>query len=167
MARVGISLGSNLGDRVSNLSKAIVCLGDARSTSHLLVSGLFETAPVKCHPDSPDFFNCVIEIETELSPVDLLDFTQDIERKLGRPDERARNAPRPVDLDLLYYEEIVLQSDRLSLPHPRLQERAFVVLPLLEIRPDLKAQFGLNDLSGQTIKKTDHPEWKYFLQTII
>ena len=63
MARVGIGLGSNLGDRVSNLSKAIVCLGDARSTSHLLVSGLYETAPVKCPPDSPDFFNCVIEIE--------------------------------------------------------------------------------------------------------
>lgn len=163
MARVGISLGSNLGDRVSNLSEAIVCLGDARSTSHFLVSGLYETAPVKCPPDSPDFFNCVIEIETELSPVDLLDFTQDIERKLGRPDERARNAPRPVDLDLLYYEENDLQSDRLTLPHPRLQERAFVVLPLLEIRPDLKGQFGLLDLSGQNLKKLDHPGWEKFL----
>ncbi len=159
MARVGISLGSNLGDRVSNLSQAIRCLGDARSTSHLLVSGLYETAPVDCPPDSPDFFNCVIEIETELSPVELLDFTQDIERKLGRPDERARNAPRPVDLDLLYYEEIELQSDRLTLPHPRLRERAFVVLPLLEIRPDLKEPFGSNDLSDQLIKKTDHPDW--------
>ncbi|NRB73117.1 MAG: 2-amino-4-hydroxy-6-hydroxymethyldihydropteridine diphosphokinase [Verrucomicrobiales bacterium] len=159
MAQVGISLGSNLGDRVSNLSEAIHSLGDARSTSHLLVSGLYETVPVDCPPDSPDFFNCVIEIETDLSPVELLDFTQGIERELGRPDERARNAARPVDLDLLYYDEVELKSDRLILPHPRLQERAFVLLPLLEIRPDLEAKLSSNALSDQGIEKIDCTDW--------
>lgn len=137
MARVGISLGSNLGDRLANLRAAIAGLSSVRSSDHLLVSSIYETDPVDCPPGSGTFFNAVIEIETELSPLDLLARTQAIESELGRPSERAVNAPRTADLDLLYYDEVTISEGDLILPHPRMFGRPFVLKPLAEIRPDL------------------------------
>lgn len=137
MARVGISLGSNLGDRLAHLRAAVGALERVRSSSHLLLSSLYETDPVDCPPGSGAFLNAVIELETALPPRELLVQTQAIERELGRPFLRERNAPRTVDLDLLYYGELTMAEADLTLPHPRMFERAFVLKPLAEIRPDL------------------------------
>jgi 2-amino-4-hydroxy-6-hydroxymethyldihydropteridine diphosphokinase len=137
MAKVGISLGSNLGDRLANLRAAVAALSGVRSSDHLLVSSIFETDPVDCPPGSGTFFNAVIEIETELSPLELLPRTQAIESELGRPSGREVNAPRTADLDLLYYDEVTISEGDLILPHPRMFGRAFVLKPLAEIRPDL------------------------------
>lgn len=137
MARVGISLGSNLGDRLAHLRDAITRLATLRSSDHLLLSPVFETEPVDCPAGSGAFYNAVVEIETALAPLALLAATQTIEGELGRPCERERNAPRTVDLDLLYYDDLAFASDELVLPHPRMWQRAFVLLPLAAIRPDL------------------------------
>lgn len=137
MARVGISLGSNLGDRLAHLRRAIALLQPHRCSPHLLLSPIFETEPVDCPPGSGAFYNAVIEIETDLPPLELLEATQAIEAAMGRPARRETNAPRPIDLDLLYYDAIEFESPELILPHPRLTQRAFVLRPLLAIRPDL------------------------------
>jgi 2-amino-4-hydroxy-6-hydroxymethyldihydropteridine diphosphokinase len=137
MARVGISLGSNLGDRLSHLRAAVARLSPLLSGPHLLASPVYETEPVDCPPGSGAFYNAVVEIETTLAPLELLAATQAIERKLGRPAERETNAPRTVDLDLLYYDSLAFEGGGLTLPHPRMAERSFVLKPLAAIRPDL------------------------------
>lgn len=137
MARVGISLGSNLGDRRAHLRAAVTALERVRSSSHLLLSSLYETDPIDCPPGSGAFLNAVIELDTALPPRDLLMATQAIERELGRPCLHQRNAPRTVDLDLLYYGDFTMTEADLTLPHPRMWQRAFVLKPLTEIRPDL------------------------------
>jgi len=137
MAKVGISLGANLGDPLSRFREAIRMLAPARSSGHFLASPVFETAPVDCPPGSPPFHNAVIEIETEWDPHALLDLTQSIETACGRPRRRERNASRSLDLDLLYCDDLELASETLTLPHPRLHERAFVLVPLRFVRPDL------------------------------
>ncbi len=137
MARVGISLGSNLGDRLAHLRAAVARLQEVRSSAHLLLSPVFETDPVDCPPGSGAFYNAAVEIETRLPPLELLAATQAIERALGRPGVRETNAPRTVDLDLLYYDELEFAAPGLVLPHPRLFQRAFVLRPLAAIRPDL------------------------------
>jgi 2-amino-4-hydroxy-6-hydroxymethyldihydropteridine diphosphokinase len=137
MARVGISLGSNLGDRIVHLRTAVERLAPLRSSDHLLLSPVFETEPVDCPEGSGAFYNAVIEIETDLAPLELLAATQEIERQLGRPEVRAVNAPRTVDLDLLYYDDLAMMAPGLELPHPRMFLRAFVLKPLAAIRPDL------------------------------
>ena len=137
MARVGISLGSNLGDRIVHLRSAIERLSPVRLSEHLLLSPVFETEPIDCPEGSGAFYNAVIEIETDLAPLELLAVTQAIERALGRPEVRAVNAPRTLDLDLLYYDDLSLEAPGLLLPHPRMFQRAFVLKPLAAIRPDL------------------------------
>lgn len=146
MARVGISLGSNLGDRIVHLRSAIERLAPVRSSPHLLLSPVFETDPVDCPEGSGAFYNAVIEIETDLAPLELLAATQAIERALGRPEVRAVNAPRTVDLDLLYYDDLAMMAPGLELPHPRMFLRAFVLKPLMAIRPDLIPTGALESL---------------------
>lgn len=137
MTRVGISLGSNLGDRLAHLREAVARLTSAPTPVRLLAaSPVYETEPVDCAPGDPAFLNAVIEVETDLPPLPLLDLTQGIERDLGRAATREPNAPRPIDLDLLYYGELKLDSERLVLPHPRMHQRDFVRIPLAQIRPD-------------------------------
>ena len=146
MARVGISLGSNLGDRIVHLRSAIERLSPVRLSEHLLLSPVFETEPVDCPEGSGAFYNAVIEIETDLAPLELLGATQAIERALGRPEVRAVNAPRTLDLDLLYYDDLSLEAPGLLLPHPRMFQRAFVLKPLAAIRPDLVPDGALESL---------------------
>ena len=159
MARVGISLGSNLGDRKANLTEAIRRLEGAMCTDHLLISSLYETTPIGCPPESPDFYNCVVEIETNLLPLELLEFTQSIEKGLGRPQNRGHNDPRPVDLDLLYFEKVSLESERLTLPHPRMKERAFVLQPLKEICPQFITKDMPTEMEGQQLKRITGSNW--------
>lgn len=157
MARVGISLGSNLGDRLAHLNEAIARLGALRSSPHLLLSPVFETEPVDCAPGSGAFYNAVVEIETHLAPPDLLKATQAIERAMGRPGLRQANAPRTVDLDLLYYDDLEFAAADLVLPHPRMFLRAFVLRPLAAIRPDLVPSGSEPILADGGVRETAEP----------
>lgn len=155
MARIGISLGSNLGDRLAHLREAIDRLGPVREGGHLLRSPVYETEPVDCPPGSGSFYNAVVEIESSLAPLELLAFAQSIERALGRPEVRGRNAPRTIDLDLLYCDQLVLDEPGLVLPHPRMMQRAFVVLPLAAIRPDLVTPEVMESLDTTGVTRLD------------
>lgn len=132
----GISLGSNLGDRLAHLQRG---LGDVLKNApgtHLVAAGaVYETAPVGCPPGSLNFYNSVVEIASPLAPHAMHQVLQSVEKAHGRPDERERNAPRPLDLDILYAGELRLDDDTLTVPHPRLHLRRFVLQPLADIRP--------------------------------
>jgi len=136
--RIGVALGSNLGDRLANLRrarKAVVDLG-ANSAS-VLVSRVYETEPVGCEPGADKFLNAVLEIEYDGDPTDLLQKLIRIEESLGRDRNHARNVSRKIDIDLLYAGELSVENERLQLPHPRLHLRKFVLQPLADIRPNL------------------------------
>jgi len=133
--RTGIALGSNLGDRLKNLQEAAGRL-KTLSSGPFLVSQAYETVPVNCPPDSPLFLNAAAEIEFEGDILDLLTQLQEFEQENGRPANRPKNAPRSIDLDILYCDNKTLSSARLVLPHPEMANRLFVLKPLLEICPN-------------------------------
>jgi len=138
MPRVGLALGSNLGDRLANLDAARKALGKiAVAGEAILGASTYQTEPLLCPPGSPFFYNSVVEIAFGGGPLELLELTQSIERQLGRSGNPARNAPRTIDVDLLYFGDRIIDTENLVLPHPRLGERRFVLQPLAEIRPDL------------------------------
>lgn len=132
-----IALGSNMGDSKRLLSQALDALRALPQTQVCAVSSLYKTAPVG-YTDQPDFFNAVAVVETELSPHALLGACLGIEAAMGRRRSFA-NAPRPLDLDLLLYQDVCLQSQELVLPHPRMLQRAFVLVPLSELFPSGEA----------------------------
>jgi 2-amino-4-hydroxy-6-hydroxymethyldihydropteridine diphosphokinase len=136
--RAGIALGSNLGDKSALLYQAIGHLKEIHESGEFLISGFYETEPVDCAPGTPFFLNAVAEIGTFLTPIELLRRLQSLEILSGRPMDHARNASRTLDLDLLYCDEMTLHNPELQLPHPRMTERLFVLIPLSEIRPNLK-----------------------------
>jgi len=133
--RAYLSLGSNLGDRAFYLSEAIRLLADNSAISIVQKSAVYETKPWG-KLDQPDFWNQVICIETNLAPLELLKVCQDVENELGRK-RSERWGPRTVDIDILTYDNIVRADDVLTLPHPRMEEREFVLAPLREIAPSL------------------------------
>ena len=158
MPRVGIALGSNLGDRLANLRAArdlLVSLGRP-GTGHLQAP-IYQTTPVNCPPESPEFYNTVVEIDFEGTPVALLAQTQRIETQLGRTVAGERNAPRVIDVDLLYFGEEILDSGALVLPHPRLTRRRFVLQPLADIRPELKLP-GNDTAIAEHLRRLDSNE---------
>jgi len=139
-----VGLGANLGDTRQSLQQALRALDGLPETALLACSSAYRTAPVAA--SGPDFLNAVAQLRTQLSPMDLLDALQAIELAHGR--ERPYfNAPRTLDLDLLLFGELSLASTRLTLPHPRLHQRAFVLQPLLELQANLAAP-GLGALSA-------------------
>ncbi|HUB67624.1 MAG TPA: 2-amino-4-hydroxy-6-hydroxymethyldihydropteridine diphosphokinase [Candidatus Methylacidiphilales bacterium] len=143
----GIALGSNLGDRAAELAAGVVFLRLLAVDGRVCVSSTFETAPVDCSPDSPPFLNGVAEIriDTEtLPPRTLLAQLKEFEASRGRAASGAINAPRPIDLDILYYACLTINEPGLTIPHPRAHLRRFVLEPLGELRPDLI-------LPGQTL----------------
>lgn len=138
MPRVGIALGSNLGDRLAHLQAACRCLREIASAGEpFLQAAIYQTEPRFCPPGSPFFYNSVVEIHFDGAPHVLLEITQTIEKRLGRNPVPVRNAPRVIDLDLLYFGNQVVDTEELVLPHPRLIERRFVLQPLAEICPHL------------------------------
>ncbi|MEI8038494.1 MAG: 2-amino-4-hydroxy-6-hydroxymethyldihydropteridine diphosphokinase [Verrucomicrobiota bacterium] len=138
MARAGIALGSNLGDRLAHLRAACAGLRASASPGEpVLLAAIYQTEPRLCPAGSPDFLNTVIEIGFAGTPLELLLVTRALEAKLGRIRGSGPNAPRVIDLDLLYLDDAQCQTDALLLPHPRLSQRRFVLQPLAEIRPDL------------------------------
>ena len=138
MNRVTIALGSNLGDRAANIAAAISGLqGIAMPGKSFLTASLHDTEPKDCPPGSPRFLNTAVDFYySGNDPFELLDLTQAIERKIGRDPKTIRNAPRVIDIDVLLFGETKLDHPRLVLPHPRIRERPFVLIPLREIRPD-------------------------------
>lgn len=135
MARVWIGLGSNVGDRLGNLRRGLSCLDRLAGTRVAVVSSVYECEPVG-RTDQPWFMNAVAEIDTALEPRDLLRELLRIERLCGR-ERLERWGPRTLDLDILVYSDRVECEAGLVIPHPRLAERAFALLPLSEIAPDL------------------------------
>ena len=134
-----LALGANIGNREDNLRTAVRMLGDGgcRVTA---ISSLYVTRPVGVE-DQPDFANAVIEVRTSLTPRDLLDLCLDVECRLGRV-RTIRWGPRVIDVDVLLYEGVTMDQMELVLPHPRMLERAFVLVPLAEISPDLMMTNG-------------------------
>lgn len=139
MPRVAIALGSNLGDREAHIASAIDELRKIASPGEpFLTASLYDTEPQNCPPDSPRFLNTAIDLHySGTDPLELLQQTQAIEKQLGREPQPIRNAPRIIDIDILLFGDTILDHPELQLPHPRIQERPFVLNPLREIRKDL------------------------------
>lgn len=129
-----IALGSNLGDRKAQLDLAIELLRQAEGIKVSAVSTFIETAPVG-YIDQPDFLNAVVELQTTLSPYTLLSVCNSIEQDLKRK-RIVHWGPRTIDLDILLYGDLVLTTEKLTIPHPRMLERRFVMQPLFEIAPN-------------------------------
>lgn len=133
-AAVYLALGSNLGNREANLERALDLLSQRLRIKR--VSSVYQTDPVG-DIAQPRFLNQVCQAETTLSPQELLSLAEGIEKKLGRRVTKA-NAPRPMDIDILFYDSEIIETPELVIPHPRLTERAFVLIPLAEIAPQLE-----------------------------
>ena len=156
-----VGLGANLGDAAATLNAALLALGALPGTHVCQASAFYRTAPVDAQ--GPDYLNAVVALATTLAPDDLLAQLQRIETAQGR--ERSyRNAPRTLDLDLLLYGEVRLASPALTIPHPRMHERAFVLVPLAEVAPPgtgIPGRGVLHELlagvAGQRIHKQETP----------
>jgi len=136
-----LGLGSNVGDREGHLRAAIELLGES-GVEVEAVSSTYETEPVGEVLDQPDFLNAAIRIRTDLEPEELLDRCKAIETERGRAIEAPRHSPRPLDVDLLLLGDLELQTDRLTLPHPEVRSRRFVLAPLLELDSNLALPDG-------------------------
>ena len=137
MNQVVIGLGSNMGDRIAHLQFAVDALRRVPKIRLLAVSHVYETAPVG-YADQPYFYNAVLLLETDLSPKTILGLCLGIEAARGRQ-RTIQNGPRVLDLDVLLYENVKSDSFELTLPHPRMMERAFVLQPLSELFPSGRA----------------------------
>src|SRR5438045_2747871 len=127
-----LALGSNLGDRRGNLAAALQRLREVMEIS--TVSSIYETEPVG-YLDQPRFFNIVLQGKTTLSAQELLKYAKEIEAAIGRQ-PTFRNGPRPIDIDIIFFDDLQITQVNLIVPHPRMVERAFVLVPLAEIAPD-------------------------------
>lgn len=136
-----LGLGSNVGDPPANLARAIGLLGD-QGLPVVAVSSGYLTQPVGEILDQPDFLNAVVAVETDLAPEGLLDLVKSIEAEMGRETGLPRHSPRIIDIDLLMLGDTEFSSERLSLPHREVSTRRFVLVPLLEIAPDLTLPDG-------------------------
>jgi 2-amino-4-hydroxy-6-hydroxymethyldihydropteridine diphosphokinase len=143
-----VGLGANLGDAPAAVTQALRDLGRLPQTQLARASSLYRSAPVDAA--GPDYVNAVAELHTALSPHELLAELQRLEQAAGR--ERPwRNAPRTLDLDLLLYDDVQLDSPELTIPHPRMHERAFVLVPLAEIAPVRVSAAQLQSVEKQSI----------------
>ena len=145
-----VALGANLGDARATVSDAIAALDQLPQTRLLRASALYRSAPWEA--SGPDFINAVAAVETGLDAHELLRALQALELQAGR-ERPYRNAPRTLDLDLLLYGDAVIDTPDLSVPHPRLRERAFVLLPLAEIAPALVTASELQAVADQAIER--------------
>lgn len=136
-------LGSNLGDRHALVKSAIAALAEIAGLTNLECAPLYETEPLDCPEGSPTFLNTVVQARFTGDPLQLLDHTQAIESQLGRQRSGQRNEARVIDIDLLLIDNIAIETDRLTLPHPRLHERLFVLQPLADLQPELILPNGM------------------------
>ncbi len=157
--RIGyLGLGSNVGEREQHLRDAVTALRE-HGVEVEAVSSTYETEPVGEFLDQPDFLNAAIRIRTDLEPLELLHLCKAVEIELGRVFAGPRHGPRAIDIDLLMLGDLELRREELTLPHPEIASRRFVVDPLLELDPDLELPGGprladaLGALEGQRVEK--------------
>ena len=146
MERVFIALGSNIGDRAANIKKAVDLIAASGAVTVVRSSHLYETRPWGVE-DQPDFINAVIEVRTTLAPAALLAHLKGVEAQMGRV-ATERWGPRIIDADIIFYGARVVMEEGLSIPHARMRERAFVLVPLCECAPTL-----IHPVVGRTIKE--------------
>jgi 2-amino-4-hydroxy-6-hydroxymethyldihydropteridine diphosphokinase len=132
---VYLSLGANLGDRVGNLRQAVGRLGELGEV--IAVSDFYETEPVEVTSNQPWYVNCMVTLETELSPQQLLSRILAIEQSMGRRRTEAKG-PRTIDIDIIFFGNAVVDTPELTIPHPAMQQRRFVLVPLAEIAPEMR-----------------------------
>ena len=150
MVQVCVAFGANLGDARATVLRAIQDVGALATTQLQIASSLYASAPHEA--EGPEFVNAVAMYDTDLPPVELLDALQNLENIAGR-ERPFPNAPRTLDLDIVFYGDLVLATPRLTLPHPRWQERAFVLVPLLEISADKVSTDSLVSVADQPIRR--------------
>ena len=158
---VWVGLGANLGERADTLRAALVAINAVDGTQVQRVSSLYRSAPVDA--GGPDYLNAVAELRTTLAPQELLQALQTIEQAAGR-ERPYRNAPRTLDLDILWWGDQSIDTPTLTVPHPRLHERAFVLLPLAELAPERVPPAALHAVQTQAIARSAGPEWAGKLQ---
>lgn len=157
MVRAFLSLGSNLGDRLNNLKEAVNIIGRYAGVSVERVSSVYETGPVG-EVEQDNFYNVVVEIRTGLTARGLLELAQIVERALKR-ERKIRWGPRIIDVDILLYGDVFVSEQDLVVPHPEMKNRAFVLIPLIEIAPEIKlpedkpASVYLEVVAGQKVEK--------------
>ena len=142
MATIYLGIGSNVGNSREHIKEAIALLGGSIRS---IVQAPIYTSKAVGYTDQPDFFNTVVKGDTTLKPIDLLRFVKDIERSVGRI-ERFRWGPREIDIDIIFYDDVVMAKEILTIPHPRFRERDFVLRPLGDISPAL-----IDPISKRTI----------------
>lgn len=161
MATAFLSLGSNLGDRAATLAAALGALEATGDVHVVRRSAIYATAPVG-RTDQPEFYNLVAQVDTALEPEMLLERCQEVERGLGRV-RTERWGPRTVDVDIVLYDRRTIRTARLTIPHPELTNRRFVLEPLLEIAPDAALPDGtplapsLAGVADQAVRRLDRP----------
>ncbi|MFO8027206.1 MAG: 2-amino-4-hydroxy-6-hydroxymethyldihydropteridine diphosphokinase [Opitutales bacterium] len=141
-----IGLGSNLGDRLGQMRRALELLRQRDDVRVLRTSPVYQNRAVGMGEAAGDFLNAVAELRSMLPPLDLLDACLEVERRLGRNRTTEGWRPRTIDLDILFYEGVAMQEERLTLPHPRIAERDFVAVPLADLVPEL-------EIEGQTARQ--------------
>lgn len=157
MKKAILSLGTNLNGRLKNLKTAVKFLKNIPGTKILKISKVYETEPFGVPNKQNNYYNCCLLLETKLNPHDLLDICLEIELLMGRT-RPYKNAPRIIDIDLIYYENESYNDQNLILPHPRAKDRAFVLLPILDILSSddqlrKKVEFYLEKLDSTKIKE--------------
>ena len=160
MTKLYLSLGSNIGNRAENIARAIAALGE-RGVRVTRESSLYETEPLEIK-EQPWFLNCAIEAETELSPGRLMEVLLEIEREMGR-ERRVPKGPRLIDIDILLYGADIVREPRLEIPHPRLAERKFVLVPLAEIAAEVSHAVSLLTIAEMleaTPDQTEVRKWR-------
>jgi 2-amino-4-hydroxy-6-hydroxymethyldihydropteridine diphosphokinase len=162
-----ISIGSNLGNRLKYIREAIRRIEQSKEIKISRASSVYETQPAE-YKDQPWFLNMVLELEISLEPLNLLELLLETEGQMGRRRTR-RYGPRNIDLDLLLYDNLVLNSDMLTLPHPRMHERRFVLVPLAEIAPQVvhpllkkNVKKLLEDLSTDSVSRKEEFEVRLY-----
>jgi 2-amino-4-hydroxy-6-hydroxymethyldihydropteridine diphosphokinase len=145
-----VALGANLGDAVATVQQALRDVAGLPETQLLKASSLYRSAPYEAQ--GPDFINAVALLQTQLSPLVLLHALQALELQSGR-ERPYKNAPRTLDLDLIFYGDVALSTPELTLPHPRWHERAFVLQPLAEVWPERVSTELLDAVQGQAIHR--------------